>query len=247
MTQFKFAAKSIALAAGLALSGLAHSAITLNTTGSDANSVFTFSTTAVGQMGLVNVSVAATPGSHTTLASLTDQVDAESGLTVQVPAFNMPVTKAVINVGWDLKITPVSGDAIRSALNLTRPGGRGQPDKKVVLANFRINFPGQVMNADIITATGTSANVPLYNFTDNKDTKISLAGIIVRMTGSFKDMIFDNAAADKIGDGLAIAEVLRAPLKAAQWGGVTIKVDALKKRVGGKISDVALTAADVGM
>lgn len=247
MTQSKFAITALAFAAGLSLSGAAHSAITLKTAGVDAQSVFTFSTVAVGQMGLVNVSVAAAEGSNTTLLSTTPTVDPESGLTVNVPAFNMPVTKAQVKIGWDLKISPVAGDAIRSALLLSRPGGRGQPALKVGLGNFRIDFPNQIMRADIFTATGTSANVPLYNFTDNKDTKISLVGLALIMTGSFKDMKFDNAAADKIGDGLNIAEVLRAPLKAAQWGGVTIRVNVLKQRPGGKVSDTPITAADLGL
>ena len=246
MTQFKFLATVTACAAGLAMSTAAHSAITLNTAGVDAQSVFTFSTVAVGQMGLVNVSVAAAAGSNTTLNSITPTVDPESGLTVDVPAFNMPVTKAQIKVGWDLKISPVAGDAMRSALILSRPAGRGQPPLKVALANFRIDFVNEVMNADIITATGVSSNVPLYNFTDNKDTKISLKGLALIMTGSFRDMIFDDAAADKIGDGLNIAAVLRPPLKEAQWGGVAINVNVLKKRPGGKVNDTPITAADLG-
>lgn len=245
MTQFKSA--TLALAAGLAMSGAAHSAITLKTAGVDAQSVFTFSTVAVGQMGLVNVSVAAADGSNTTLVSTTPTVDPESGLTVDVPAFNMPVTKAQVKVGWDLKISPVAGDAMRSALILTRPAGRGQPALKVGLGNFRIDFANQIMRADIFTNTGTSSNVPLYTFTDNKDTKISLVGLALIMTGSFKDMMFDNAAADKIGDGLNIAQVLRAPLKSAQWGGVAIRVNVLKKRPGGKVSDTPITAADLGI
>jgi hypothetical protein len=247
MIQSKFAATAIALATGLALSGAAHSAITLKTTGVDAQSVFTFSTVAVGQMGLVSVSVSAPEVSNTTLASTTPTVDPETGLTVDVKAFNFPVTKAQVKIGWGLKIAPVAGDSMRSALLFTRPAGRGQPPYKVGLGNFRIDYPNQIMRADIMTSTGTTTNVPLYNFTDNKDTQIKLVGLGVVMTGSFKDMIFDDAAADKIGDGLNINPVLRPPLKQAQWGGVAIRVNVLKKRPGGAISDKAITAADLGI
>lgn len=206
MSQIKFAATALALAAGLAIGGAANAAITLNTTGSNSNATFTFSTVAVGQMGLVNVKVAAADGSNTTLIGVTPTVDAESGLTVDVPSFNMPVTKASFNVGWDLKISPVSGEALRSALILSRPAGRGQPDLRVALANFRIDFAKQVMNADVFTSAGANLNIPLYNFTDDKNTKLSLVGVVVRMTGTISNFIFEDATADIIGNGLNIAD-----------------------------------------
>ncbi len=247
MTQFKFAATTLALATGLAFSGAANSAITLDTTALDAQSTFTLSTVAAGQLTLVNVTIEAAKGSATTLLSTTPTVDPESGLTYNIPAFNFPVTKAVINLGLKNLVTPVSGDAMRSALLLTRPGGRGQPALKAALANFRIDFVNQAMNADVITATGTTANTRLYNFTDNKDTKISFAGLKLVMTASFKNMIFADATADLIGDALSISPVLRPPLKAAQWGGVTIRVDMTKKRAAGKLSATPITAAELGL
>lgn len=247
MSRIKFAATSLALAAGLAISGAAHSAITLDLTGADAQSVFTLSTAAAGQLTLVNVKIEAAPGSATTLKSTTPTVDPDSGLTFDIPAFNFPVTKASIVLDLKTLVHPTVGDAMRSALVLTRPGGRGQPALKAGLANFRIDFVNQGMNADVITATGTSSNIRLYNFTDNKDTKISFAGFKLVMTGSFKNMIFEDSTADLLGDALSISPVLRPPLKAAQWGGVTINVDLTKKRVGGKISATPITAAEIGL
>ncbi len=247
MTRIKFISATLVLTAGLMISNAAQSAITLDTTGIDAQGALTLSTVAMGQLSLVNVTVTAAPGSTTTLISTTPTVDPDSGLTFDVLSFNLPVTKASIKIGWDLKITPISGEAMRSALLLTRPGGRGQPLKRAAVANLRIDYANLLLRADVITEAGTTSNVRLFTFVDNKDTKVSVAGFKLVMTLSLKDLLFDAAAVDKISDALAVAPVLRTPLKEALWGTVAVRADLTSKRPGGKISGTPVTAAELGL
>ena len=232
---FKFAAVA---AAGLALSGAA-SALTLDTTGLKADSVLTFTVSAFGSATAAGITFQPF-GNMTSLPDAT-VIDPETETETTVPVFNQPITKATVSIGWDLKITPVSGLAARSGLKLNRTVGSTY--NWAAVANFDVQFGEQKLYADIITPEGTTKRAVLYTFKDNKDTKISLKGLVLNMSGSIQDLIFSQVAQDTLASALKLSAPLKATLATQNWGKIDIKVTSYKRTP--KLSDVPLTAADV--
>jgi len=248
MTQ-KITLTSLALAATLALSaGVAHSAIKLTTAASEANSQLTIALEGISQAVLVNVTIAASANSNTTLVSVVPTVDETSGLSYDIPTFNFPVTSTKIVIGSGGKLLkPISGDVSRSALTFSRPGGRGQPVKTVAIGNFSVDFVNNNLIGDIMTAESSQTGVEIFTFTNDNNTRVLLKGFDVVTTGTVSRLTFNNEAADAIGDALAIADVLRPSLKQADWGKVSIDVAIIKRRAGGKVNATPITAADIGL
>lgn len=238
MSVTKFALGSVVLAASLA-SSTAFAGITLNTTGLQANSVLTFTPSAYGSSTAAGISFRPL-GNMTRLPDAT-VVDPETELDTQVPVFNQPVTKAEISIGWDLSITPVSGAAVRSGLQIIRKVGTQV--NHATLANFNVKFTEKKVYADIFTATGTTAAAPLYDFVDNGDLKISFKGFVLNQTQSVSKLIFTQQAQDILGTALNLSAPLRATLATQDWGTIAVKVTSYKRSPA--VSNVPLTPADV--
>jgi hypothetical protein len=217
------------------------SALSLNTSGLKANSVLTLSAEGVQAATGAGVSFVAL-GNMTKTGEL-GAYDPETDTTTQVPVYNQPVTKADVSIGWDLKVKPTSGKAIRSALQLVRNGKAGTKNW-VVLANFDVDFKGHVLYGDVFTSQGTVLNhVPVYNFKDNGDLKIGLKGLSLVLTQSVSQLVFDPVTVEQIATTLNLSKALRAALETIDWGGIAIGVNS-NLRIPA-VSNKPLTIADI--
>ncbi|HEX5371119.1 MAG TPA: hypothetical protein VFW84_00135 [Aquabacterium sp.] len=225
----KIALTSVAMALGLAAASSA-SALTLDTSGLKANATFAFSTQAFGSATAAGVTIAA--AGNTTQGANTAEGN---------PTFIMPVTKATVSIGWDLKIKTQSGESLGSALRLETPalGGVG------ALANFTIDYTKNIVYCDIIDAyMGTTApKVALYTGKMVGAEVISLKGLVLNQNSTLGNLIFTADAAQKVGDVLLIDEVLRASLATIDWGTINAVVTSYKRP--NKISNKAFTLADM--
>lgn len=229
MQMIRFAQVSaVALATGLLMAGQA-SALTLNTSGLKANSVLSFTPAAIGAFTAAKINLTGV-GNMTRLA---DRVTVdENGLETTAPVFNQPVTKAEIKIGWDLKITPVNGEAAGSALQLVR--GAATSGVVAYLANFHVDFTKQVLSADLISkdATGafvTSTKMPLYNFVETVPQKISFKGFVLNQTVQIGKLMFTTEAQQQLGDALKVSAVLRAALAELDNGTLDIQITSYKR------------------
>jgi hypothetical protein len=238
VSSIKFAVGSMLVAGGLAASGAA-SALTINTTGMQANSVLTFTVAAYGSATAAGINFR--PFANMTALPMVTVVDPETGLDAQVPSFNQPVTKADVSVGWDLKITPTAGAATRSGLQLVRKVG--SQTTSATLANFNVKFTEKVLYCDIFTPTGVTTAAQLYTFKDNGDLKISLKGLVLNMSQTISNLVFTKVAQDTLATALNLSAPLKATLATQDWGTLAIKVTSYKRTPA--MSDKALVPADV--
>jgi hypothetical protein len=224
-----------------AVASTSASALVLNTSGLKANSVLTLSSEGISASTGAGVSFIAL-GNMSKIRDL-DVYDADTDTTTQVPVYNQPVTKATVSIGWDLKVKPTSGQAVRSALQLVRNGKAGAKNW-VVLANFDVNFKEKVLYGDVFTSQGGVLNhVPVYNFKDNGDLKIGLKGLSLVMTQSISQLVFDPVTVDQIATSLNLSKALRAALETIDWGGIAISVNS-NLRIPA-VSTKPLTIADI--
>ena len=165
--------------------------------------------------------------------------DRPNGRKATAPVYNFPITKADVSLSWDLKATPNTGLTNRSALRFTNEFG------DVVLANFDVDFKGQVLYCDLIdTVAGTTAKrIPLYTFIKTQPDSTSLKGFVLNQTGQLGKLVFTKEAADRLAAGLNIDDVLRSTLEVIDWGKIDIKVTSYKRSP--KVNDKPLTLADV--
>ena len=235
MASFKLAFGSALLASGLAFSGAA-SALTLNTTGLKANSVLTFTVAAFGSSSAAGITFR--PLANMTRLADVDVLDPETGEMVPTPSFNQPVTKADIKIGWDLKITPVAGDAIRPGLQIIR----GQ--RTATLANFSVNFEQKILYGDVILKDGTTLTKrAIYTFKDNGDLVISFKNLVLNQTQSVSNLIFTQELQDVLATELALSAPLKATLATTDWGTIAVKVTSFKRSPA--VSNKPLVAADI--
>lgn len=230
----KTAFASAIVASTMAFSGAA-SALTLNTSGLKADSVLTFTVAAFGSATAARI--AFNPiGNMKRLADVT-VIDPETNEPSPVPSFNQPVTKATIKIGSNLSITPVSGAAIRSGLQITRGL------KSATLANFNVDFEKKIVYADIFTSTGTTAQAEIYTFKDNGDLKISFKGFVLNQSQSISNLIFTQQTQDILATELGLSAPLKATLATQDWGTIAVKVTSFKRSPA--VSNKPLTPADV--
>jgi hypothetical protein len=236
---FRFPLAVVALSVAFASTSV--SALTLNTSGLKANSVLTLSVGGVGAASAAGVSFVAL-GNMSKVGEV-PVYEAETDTTTQVPVYNQPITKADVAIGWDLKIKPTSGQAVRSALQLVR-NGKGGVKNWVVLANFDVNFKERVLYGDVFTSQGSVLNhVPVYKFKDNGDLKIGLKGLSLVMTQSISELVFDPVTVEQIATGLKLSTPLRAVLEMVDWGGIVVSVNS-NLRIPA-VSNKPLTIADI--
>ncbi|RYE01011.1 MAG: hypothetical protein EOP50_02735 [Sphingobacteriales bacterium] len=233
--KFKTAIGSAFLVGGLAMSSVAHAGIPLNTAGLKANSVLTFSVAAFGASSAAGITFNGL-GNTTQLPNVIVQ-DPESGLDEEVPRFNFPVTKAIISIGWNLKITADSGDATRSVLQVKR-GSR-----TASLANFVVDFKGKTLYADVITAAATTKRAAIYSFVETVPQKISFPNLVLNQSVTIGELRFTQQAQDLLGDALALSAPLRASLAGLDFGNIAILVTSYKRSPA--VSTTPFTAADL--
>ncbi|HIV72080.1 MAG TPA: hypothetical protein H9903_14195 [Candidatus Aquabacterium excrementipullorum] len=235
-SSIKSAVVGSVLAAGLAFSGAASAGITLDTSALKADAVLQLANTAYSVATATYINFGAL-GNTTRLADGTEY-DPILQQTFNVPRFNMPVTKATISIGWDLKVTANSGQSSRSALQLTR----GYVN--VTLGNFSIDFDKEIVYADVFTdgkLTKTKATV--YSFDVVTPQTISFKNLVLNQSVKIGNLKLTQEAQDLLGDGLYIDAVLRPQLANLDFGTIAVLVTSYKRSP--KANATPFTAADI--
>ncbi len=131
--------------------------MTIPTAALDANSVFTFSSGVTTLMDRLSIDVGA-KGNAKALSSDT-------------LAFAMPVTEITASLGLlPPSITPISGKATGSALSFASESGG------FTLGNFSLDFKRNILQADFISASGTTKAMDVFSFHVADGLKISMTG-----------------------------------------------------------------------
>lgn len=233
------ALKLSALALAAVACGSASAALTLTTTGWQADAFQTFSVSGFGSATAAGITI--TGAGNTEQMPDATVTDPESGLQETVPVFRFPVTKTSVKLfTGGLLAKPVSGDSSRSALKFSRG-----TTKAAGIANMSINFEQKILYSDIILPTGTSKAAPTFTFTDNGDTVVKISGFAINMKGSIQDLVFTTQAADGLASALALSGPLKATLATQNWGRVDIAVSS--KSRSPKTNATPLTAAEMGI
>ena len=233
ISSMKLALGSTVLGLGLAVGGSASAGIVLPTQGLKANATLTFSLPAYGSATAARITFKSL-GNMTKNGDIT--VVDEFGVEDVVPQWNLPVTKADVSIGWDLKIKANSGASTRSALQMTRGS------KSIVVANFVVDFNKHLLTSDFITG-GVTTNGGLYTFEEIVPQKISFKGLVLNQSVTIGKLILTEAAQQTLGDALALSDVLRATLKTQDWGTIAILVTSYKRSPA--VSTTPFTAADI--
>lgn len=224
MTSFKTAVSGLLLVAGMAV-GATASALALNTTALKANSTLQFSDEAFAALQGANVSFSALGNASAGGGKIIDDV--------LVPSFNLPVTEADVSIGWNLKISPNSGEAVGSALLVKR--GLNQ----MALANFNIDYKSEQVFADVIIK-GVTTNMAIYSFDPQTDLKIGLSGLSLTMNQTLGNLQLTTQAQDTFASALKLSAPLKSALSGLNFGTITIDIaTSLRKPV----SDTPFTAA----
>lgn len=224
MMSFKTAVGGLWLAAGMAVSTTA-SALALNTTVFNANSTLQLSGDAFAALQGANVSFSALGNASVGAGKVIDEV--------LVPSYNLPVTQADVSIGWNLKISPNSGEAVGSALLIKR--GVNQ----MALANFNIDYKSEQVFADVIIK-GVTTNMAIYSFDQQSDLKIGLKGLSLTMNQTLGNLQLTTQAQDTFASALKLSAPLKAALSGLDFGTITVDINTTLRK---PISDKAFTAA----
>jgi PEP-CTERM motif len=153
--------------------------------------------------------------------------------------FNLPITSADIKVGL-FKLTPEGGDAIGSALKLTK-GSR-----YAAMANFDITYGagtgGGTIRGDVIGMDGKTTNIQLFTFKEQAPLKVSLKGLTLTLDQSLTDLRLTSAASDTFASALNLSATAKAALSAVSYGTVAMKIESTKRTA---VSTKAFTAANL--
>jgi hypothetical protein len=160
--------------------------MTIPTAALDAESTFTFSSGVTTLMNRLSIDVNALGNAK-----------ALGGSTL---AFSMPVTEVTASVGLlPPSITPVSGKAMGSALGfLSESGG-------FALGNFSLDFNRNVLQADFISASGTSKAMDVFNFHVAEGLRISMNGGL-SMNMKLDQMTMTGGASTLFANALGVGE-----------------------------------------
>lgn len=226
MQLFKRGGLILSATLGFGFSNMA-SALSLDTTYLQANSTLQFSSSAFNATNLLDISFSAMGNAY--------QSGSVTTKGVTVPTFVLPVTNADVSIGWNLKVSPNSGDATGSGLLLTR--GYAQ----LGLANFSIDYTTDKVFADVMWG-GKSTNMAVYSFTEQSDLKIGLSGLSLTMNQTLGNLKLTNQAVDTFASVLGVDDVFKGVMTGLDFGTITIDIKtALRK----PISDTPLTAASM--
>lgn len=230
MNMFSFSGKHAAaiFAMGLGIASTA-SALSLNTTGLQATSTLQFSSEAFNAATLTRISFS-TLGNTYQRGSVTS----DDGITV--PTFILPVTNADVSIGWNLKLSPNSGQATGSGLLLTRG------NRQLGLANFKIDYASDRVYADVL-AGGVTQKMAVYSFTEQSDLNIGLKGLSLNMNQALGSLKLTTQAADTFASVLGLEDVFKHTLAGLDFGTITINITtALRAPVSDKPFTIGMMA-----
>lgn len=236
ISTFKSAVVGSVLATGLAFSGAASAGITLDTSALKSDAILQLANTAYTVASSMQINFL--PLANTTRLADGQEYDPIFEQNFPVPRFNMPVTKATISIGWDLKITANNGQSSRSVLQLKRG------TVNVVLANFFVDFDKEIVYADVFTnGKLTKSKSTVYTFDVVEPQKISFKNLVLNQSVKIGNLRLTQEAQDTLGDGLVIAPVLRPQLANLDFGTISILVTSYKRTP--KANATPFTAADI--
>lgn len=234
-TLYRFSTRLQKVAATAALVGgmapLAASALTLDTTFLQANSVFALNDMAYDAMKLSGTTISALGN-----ASLVGGAAAADPSTV--PSFNLPVTKVDVSLGLPFfgpMVTPNSGAASGSALLISR----GQ--KNITLANFVIDYKSSLVMADITANGVTQKYTSLYSF-EAPDLQIGLNGLTLNMHQQLSNLVLTPTALSSFSSGLNLSKFFQNTINGLDFGTITVDINGAL-RFG--LSDKAFVASSV--
>ncbi|MEY4765671.1 MAG: hypothetical protein RI907_2344 [Pseudomonadota bacterium] len=192
------------VAAAGALSAQAGIVTTLPTAALDANTTFTFSTQAAKAMNLLDLSVSALGNA--------------SAVAGNAWSFNMPVTQVTTSLNLlPMSLTPLSGKATGSALDIQGPDGR------LVLANFALDFQRNMMTADVTTGLGTTKGMDLYTFRVAEGLQISSNGGL-SLSMSMDQMYLTSGARASFVQALQLPDFTDAVMAKIDFGKMMVNI-----------------------
>lgn len=233
---FKSAVGGLFLAGGLAFSGAASAGITLDTTGLKADATLLFGLDATNAAAAANVKYG--PLANTVELPPVVVHDDINETDVSLQKFSMPVTKAKISIGWDLKITANSGESSRSALLIKRGS-----TKTVVLANFSIDFDKEIVYADSFVNGVSTGKIEVYTFDVVEPQTISFKNLVLNQSVKIGNLKFTKPTADLIGNGLGLSPIIQQQLAALDYGTISVLVTSYKRSP--KANATPFTLADI--
>jgi len=227
----------ISAAAGLIATSA--QALTFNTTGWLANSSLQFNADAIGTASAAGVELSPAGNAK----RLADAMGPDfTGALVPVPVYSFPVTESSAKIGWDLKIIATNGSTVGSGVKMVR---FEDENLSAGLANFNVDFEGDIMYADVYTPQGTTSKMPLYKFTDDNNTVTKITGFQIISKGTVSALTFTPQAVEAIATALELSEVLKATLQNSKWGKITIDVTSKSRKP--KTNGAVLTREAMGI
>lgn len=208
------------LAGGLAAAGTA-SALVLDTADNKANATLQLSS---GAQSLLS-------RSNTHLTAFGNATSPTKGTYV------LPVTEANIGIGF-FKLTPISGEAMGSALRLTR----GSTGNVFGIGNFSLDFSKNLVYSDVFL-NGQTTNQALFSFNEKTDLKLGLSGLNLTLYNTLGDLKLTATGAATFAAGLNLSSALAKDFAAMNWG--TIKVDITTARRNPAVPTGPFTAAQL--
>ncbi len=202
-----FKATALTLGALVMVGSASAATVTLNTAGQKATATLVLSADAQTKAASAGLSFGAAGNAYT-------------GSTAG--SFVLPITKSVVDVSLFKPITPISGEAIGSAL-LVNKG-----TKALALANFKIDYATDKISGDFIY-NGQTSNMALFSFTEQTPRTIKLSGLSLTMNQTLGNLKLTSGATTSLTSALGASGALGA-FTAANMGSVTIDVSTLTRK-----------------
>ncbi|HRH18024.1 MAG TPA: PEP-CTERM sorting domain-containing protein [Aquabacterium sp.] len=202
-----FKATALTLGALVMVGSASAANVTLNTAGKKATATLVLSADAKTKAAAAGLSFGADGNAYT-------------GSTAGT--FVLPITKSVVDVRLFRPITPVSGEAIGSAL-LASKG-----TKTLALANFKIDYAKDEIAGDFIY-NGQTQNMSLFSFTESTPRTIKLSGLSLVMNQTLGDVRLTSGATSSLTSALGSSGALSA-FAGANMGTITIDVSTLSRK-----------------
>lgn len=222
MTNFsslRVAFSGVLLAGGMAAASSA-SALVLDTSDNKANATLQLSTSAKNLLSNSAINLSARGNATSSNGS----------------TFVLPVTEANISVGF-FKLTPISGEAMGSAIAITKSGNT----KLVGIGNFSLDFSNNTVYSDVFV-NGQTTNMGLFTFNEKTDLKLglSLSGGLT-LYNTLDNLKLTTAGKDTFASALNLSAGLADQFAALNWGTIQVNItSALRKP---PVSTTPFTAA----
>ena len=198
-SSIKVAMSGLMLAGGLAVSGSA-SALAIKTSALDANSNLQFSAGALKNFTDSGIQIGALGNAKPAGAA---------------GAYILPITKIDVSLGWNLRVKPISGESLGSALSV-RKG-----NDLFALANFAVDYRSKSVTADVF-GFGVQPRLSVFSFEEKTPLTIKLRGLGLSMNQTLGNLKLTDAASASFADMLDLSTGLTAILKGLDFGTITI-------------------------